>query len=116
MTAIEGYLYNLEKDKAEHLTAFRCANCHYYETMTTDLGIPQPYCHRRERAIGWNPERFYCTEYGAGDSLDEWEERIFPKEALTYTPPAPPTFSDFIEAGAPRIVNPVQTNLDRWFA
>ena len=137
MTAIEGYLYNLEKDKAEHLTAFRCANCHYYETMTTDLGIPQPYCHRRERAIGWNPERFYCTEYGAGNGLDEWEERIFSVKRLTwrcdtcgyeFTYKAHDPInrrcpvcndamtSEFLDELPPRLVNPVQLTLDRWCA
>lgn len=104
---IEGYLYNLEKEGAENETAFRCANCGYYETVTTDLGINQPYCHRRERAIGWNPGKFYCTEYGAGDGLDEWEDRIFPHEE--------PSFSDFLEETV-RIVNPRQTTLDEWEA
>lgn len=108
---IEGYLYNLARDNAEYETAFRCCNCHYYEDRDG-----AHYCGRRERTFKWNPETCYCTEYGAGNGLDEWEAKIFPKEVLTYTPPAPPTFSEFIEAGAPRITNPVQTSLDQWGA
>ena len=103
---IEGHLYNLEKEGMEHETAFRCANCGYYESMTTDLGLLQPYCHRRERAIGWNPEKFYCTEYAAGDGLDEWEARIFPQEHRAPWPETVP-----VPLGRIR-----QTSLDQWGA
>lgn len=97
--------------------SFRCANCFYYEKVPGSLDGQVCYCNRRERMMGWNPVLFYCTEYGAGDNLDEWEERMHPRPAyIPPMPPAPPTFSEFIESGAPRLVNPVQTSLDGWCA
>lgn len=110
MTAIEGELM-----RGPDTSAFRCANCFYHEMAD---GVP--YCNRRERAIKWDTGAFFCTEYGVGDNLDEWEERLFPevRERIirSHITPAPPAFSEFIECGAPRIIRPRQTRLDDWGA
>ena len=47
---------------------FRCASCFYYETRRGDvLDIVVPYCHRRDRQIGWNPLMYVCGDFGIRD-------------------------------------------------
>lgn len=46
---------------------FRCSTCFDFRMAPTTSGAMVPYCNRRDRAIGWNPVLFFCTEYAVKD-------------------------------------------------
>ena len=50
----------------------KCTNCFYFRMAPTGQDVTQsvPYCSRRGRQMGWNPQLFMCAEFGAKDDQE----------------------------------------------
>lgn len=71
MTGIESKLMKAVED-------IHCSNCFYFKMAKTSSEVtPEvPYCHRRERQIGWNPLLFMCGDFGSKDETIAFQSKL----------------------------------------